>query len=76
MLRKQSIVFRNPHCIISDQNTVFTSNDFRSYCKEENIEQVLITIKTLRTNGQIERINHILIPLLIYRSKTKSDINT
>jgi len=43
VLRKQSVVFGNPRRIISDRGAAFTSNDFQSYCREENIEHVLIT---------------------------------
>jgi len=64
ILRKQSVVFGNPRRIISDRGTAFTSNDFRNYCKEENIEHVLTTTGIPRANGQAERVNRTLIPLL------------
>ncbi|KAH0947462.1 hypothetical protein HN011_006867 [Eciton burchellii] len=50
--------------IISDRGAAFTSNEFKSYCKEENIEHVLITTGIPRSNGQVERVNRTLIPLL------------
>jgi transposase InsO family protein len=62
ILKKQSIIFGNPPRIISDRGAAFTSNDFKNYCKEENIEHVLITIP--RSNGQVERVNRTLISLL------------
>jgi len=61
-LKKQSIIFGNPRRIISNQ--AFTSNDFCNYCKEENIEHVLITTGILRANSQAERVNRALIPIL------------
>jgi len=64
ILRKQSIIFGNPCRIISDRRTAFTSNDFRNYCEEENIEHVLTTTGIPRANGQAERVNRTLIPLL------------
>lgn len=63
-LQKQAIIFGNPRRIISDRGTSFTSQEFKSYCKEENIQQVLITTGVPRSNGQVERVNHTLIPLL------------
>lgn len=60
----QSSVFGNPQRIISDQGTAFTSRDFKQYCQDKEIEHVTIVTCVLRGNGQIERINRILIPLL------------
>jgi transposase InsO family protein len=54
ILKKQSIIFGNPRRIISDRGAAFTSNDFQSYCREKNIEHVLITTEMSRSNGQIE----------------------
>jgi len=64
ILKKQSIIFGNPRRINSDRGAAFTSNDFQSYCRKENIEHVLITTGVLRSNGQVERVNRRLIPLL------------
>lgn len=63
-LRKQSVIFGNPRRIISDRGTAFTSGEFKSYCTEERIEHVTITTGMSRSNGQVERINRILIPVL------------
>jgi len=63
-LKKQANIFGNPRRIISDRGTSFTSNDFEQYCKEERIEHVLITTGVQRANGQVERVNRTLIPLL------------
>jgi transposase InsO family protein len=63
ILKKQSIILRNPRRIIFDRGAAFTSN-FQNYCKEENIEYVLITIRIPRANGQVERVNRTLILLL------------
>jgi transposase InsO family protein len=48
-------LFGNSRRIILDQGAAFTSNDFQNYCKEENIEYVLITIGISRGNSQVER---------------------
>jgi transposase InsO family protein len=62
--KKQAAVFGNPRRIISDRGTAFTSGDFREYCKYENIQHVLTTTGIPRANGQVERVNRTLIPLL------------
>lgn len=63
-LRKQASIFGNPRRIISDRGTAFTSNDFSEYCAGENVEHVLCTTGVPRANGQVERVNRTLIPLL------------
>lgn len=63
-LMRQSAIFGNPRRIISDQGSAFTSNNFKSYCEDEGIEHTTIVTDIPRGNGQIERINRTLIPLL------------
>jgi len=63
-LIQQSAVCGNPRRIISDRGTAFTSTDFNTYCKDENIEHVRIVTGVPRENGPVERINRIIIPLL------------
>lgn len=63
-LKNQAVIFGNPRRIISDRGTAFTSGAFRDYCKSENIEQVLITTGIPRGNGQVERMNRVIIPVL------------
>lgn len=55
-LTKQAVTFGNPRQIISDRGAAFTSNLFKEYCTNENIEH--------SGNGQVERINRIVIPVL------------
>lgn len=62
-LSKQQ-VFGNPRRIICDRGTVFTSNDFQNYCKVEGIELIFTTTGVPRGNGQVERINRIIMPVL------------
>ena len=63
-LNRQSAIFGNPERIISDRGTAFTSNKFREYCKEQGINHLLISTGVPRGNGQVERINKIVISLL------------
>lgn len=63
-LRLQQEVFGNPDRIISDKGTAFTSNAFRDYCRDEKIQHVTITTGVPRGNGQVERINRVIISVL------------
>lgn len=72
-MNKLTVHFGNPKRIISDRGTAFTSNEFREYCKKENIEHILITTGVPRANGQVERINRTLIPVLTKLTASKPD---
>lgn len=63
-METQKNVFGNPKRIIADRGTAFTSNVFQDYCKLEKIDLVHITTGVARANGQVERINRIIIPIL------------
>jgi len=62
-LTKQAAIFGNPRQIVTDHGTAFTSGDFRTYCDCEKIKHILTTVGVPRGNGQVERINRIIIPL-------------
>lgn len=72
-LKKQSVIFGNPRRIISDRGTAFTSKEFEDYCTTERINHILTTTGVPRANGQIERMNRILIPLLTKLSDPKKE---
>jgi len=72
-LQDQQKVFGNPCRIISDRGSAFTSDNFQNYCREENIEHILITTGVPRGNGQVERINRIIIPILTKLSHDHPD---
>ncbi|XP_033318399.1 uncharacterized protein K02A2.6-like [Bombus bifarius] len=72
-LKKQAAVFGNPRRIISDRGTAFTSNAFQEYCEEENMKHLLVTTGAPRGNGQVERVNRTLIPLLTKLTAPKPD---
>lgn len=63
-LRLQSFVFGNPTMIISDKGPAFTSKEFQDYCDEENIKHSPITTGLPRANGQVERLNSIVISVI------------
>jgi len=72
-LRKQSVIFGNPRRIVSDRDTAFTSSAFKEYCSDEKIQHVPISMGIPRGNGQVERNNRTLIPLLTKLSSPKPD---
>lgn len=63
-LEYQQQVFGNPRRIITDRGSAFTSEDFEGYCKNESIECIHITTGVPRGNGQVERINRVIISVL------------
>lgn len=63
-LQQQSRIFGNPMNIISDRGSAFTSEDFKQYCSDENINHFLITTGLPRANGQVERLNAVIASVL------------
>lgn len=62
-LETQTSIFGNPKRTVSDRETAFTSNAFKEYCDEKNIEHLTITTGVPRGNGQGERIIRMIIPV-------------
>lgn len=63
-LNLQREVFGDPFRIIADKGGAFKSNELETYCHDNNIHLHLITTGVPRSNGQVERINRIIIPML------------
>lgn len=63
-LKLQQTTFGNPRRIVSDKGTAFTSAEFEEFCVNEGIEHVKTTTGMPRGNGQVERINRCVIPIL------------
>lgn len=57
-------IFGNPHQIITDRGTAFTSEAFKNFCKHRNIMLHHITTGVPRANGQVERLHRVVIPML------------
>ncbi|GFW21817.1 hypothetical protein TNCV_1235421 [Trichonephila clavipes] len=60
----QKTTFGNPRFLITDRGTTFTSDEFHTYCSEQNISLHHITTGLPRANGQVERINRTIILVL------------
>lgn len=56
--------YSKPRRIISDRGTALTSGDFRKFLKSEFVSHIFIVVGIPRANGQIERLNRYLTPLL------------
>lgn len=63
-MRVISAIFGNPKRLITDRGTAFTSNEFEDFMNAEGIEHIKITTGVPRSNGQVERINRIIIPVI------------
>ncbi|GFV88394.1 hypothetical protein TNCV_1242071 [Trichonephila clavipes] len=60
----QKTTFGIPRFLITDRGTTFTSDEFHTYCSEQKITFHHITTDLPRANGQVERINRTIIPVL------------
>jgi len=69
-LRDYFRAYSKPKRLISDRGTNFTSETFKEFLKDENIEHVIIAEDTPRANGQVERFNRVLTPMLAKLSET------
>lgn len=56
--------FSRPLRIVSDRGTSFTSEEFSSFLRDHNINQCKIATASPQSNGQAERINRVIIPIL------------
>jgi len=53
-----------PRRIISDRGTCFTSKIFGDFCTESGIQHSLISVRHPQANGQVERVNATLVPVI------------
>lgn len=59
--------FRNysrPKTMVSDRGSCFTSQDFKNFVDENNINHILIATASPKANGQVERVNRVLGAML------------
>jgi transposase InsO family protein len=65
-----------PVRIVSDRGSCFTSHEFDDFIKKHNITHVKIATASPKSNGQIERVNRDLTPMLVKLSKLKNKWHT
>lgn len=64
VLNEVSGYFGLPRRIISDRGTAFTSKMFEEYCDRNNIQHIKNAVRTPRANGQVERVNQLILSYL------------
>ncbi|XP_062538327.1 uncharacterized protein LOC134206613 [Armigeres subalbatus] len=63
-LKSYQIAYSVPTVIVTDRGTAFTSKQFASFVNDHGIRHQLVATACPQANGQIERYNRTLIPLL------------
>lgn len=58
-----------PDRIVSDRGTCFTGKAFQNFCLQRGIRHILNSTKHPQANGQVERVNRTIIPLLSIMAK-------
>lgn len=56
--------YSKPRRLISDRGTSFTSEEFKKFLEERNIQHILNATASPQANGQVERVNRVLAPLM------------
>lgn len=56
--------YSRPKCLISDRGTCFTSKEFEEFLEEEGVKHVKIATGSPQANGQVERVNRIIGPMI------------
>ncbi|KAF4530047.1 hypothetical protein B566_EDAN018296 [Ephemera danica] len=53
-----------PERCITDRGTAFTAQAFEEYCHKHGITHILIATRHPRANGQVERVNRTILPVI------------
>lgn len=56
--------YSRPNRLISDRGSCFTSKEFANFLEEQNVKHIKIATHSPQSNGQIERINRVIVPML------------
>lgn len=56
--------YSRPKLIVSDRGSAFTSNEFKSFLEKNGVKHVLVATGSPQANGQVERVNRSLAPML------------
>lgn len=67
--------YSRPTYIVSDRGTCFTSSDFAQFLKENDIKHILIATGSPQANGQVERVNRNLGPMIAKIKDTDSNLS-
>lgn len=56
--------YSKPRVIVSDRGSCFTSQEFADFVNNQVIKHILIATGSPQSNGQVERVNRVLVPIL------------
>lgn len=56
--------YSRPNKIVSDRGSCFTSKEFSSFLQDNDVIHVKVATHSPQSNGQVERVNRVLIPML------------
>ncbi|KAL7293180.1 hypothetical protein TKK_0013328 [Trichogramma kaykai] len=73
ILENFCIHYGAPDRIISDRGTCFTSRSFEDFCKRHGIRHTLNSPRHAQANGQVERVNTTLVPVLQAMNEKDND---
>jgi len=65
-------MFGLPNRLVTDRGTCFTSRKFEEFCDEQGIQHTLTSTRRPQANGQVERVNSVVISMLLTQV-TKED---
>lgn len=72
MLTKYFEYYGRPRRMVTDRATCFTCGEFGKFLSENNIEHIKVATASPQANGQIERVNRVLTPMLGKLSEIKN----
>lgn len=56
--------YGSPKVIVTDRGTAFTADEFEEFCSKRGIKHHLTSSKWAQANGQVERVNRTLVPVI------------
>ena len=63
-LNNYFVTYSRPQKIVSDRGSCFTSEKFKEFVSQFDIQHIKIATLSPQSNGQAERINRIIVPML------------
>ncbi|CAK9796292.1 Pro-Pol polyprotein [Anthophora quadrimaculata] len=63
--------YNRPNLIVSDRGSAFTSKDFQDFLNSNNVRHAKVATASPQSNGQVERINRALGPMLAKLTENK-----
>ncbi|XP_015118991.1 uncharacterized protein LOC107042459 [Diachasma alloeum] len=67
--------FGAPGRVVSDRSTCFTSEKFAKFCRRHGISHTLTSPRYAQVNGQVERVNRTLLPVICAILHPEKEVN-